>query len=236
LIQEALAECDWKEARLLEQQDTSEAFNFITDKLELPLLSLKVDLYHQGKADEEDDHKVVYERLLCLGVPPDPSGKGIKLEDCLEEYFNSQVDVKRVNSDEKPSPRHERRLANRSTIRVVTEEEAGLGADQVVDSPVQMSPSQRRSTTPTIPSQVSDDVAPSGSRPSPRKRAASVIQRVVLDEEGRAKSVTDVSRTTLQKAVGRGSTVVKAMTIPAWQFFRLMRKLCSLAVLSVCEC
>ena len=231
MIQEALAECGWKEAKLLEQQDTSEAFNFITDKLELPLLSLKVDLYHQGKTDEEDDHKVVYERLLCLAVPPDDSGKGIKLEDCLEEYFNSQVDVKRVNSDEKSSPRAERQMVTRSTIRVVTEDEAGFGAAEVMDSPAQMSPSHRRSTTPTAPSQILDDTASIGSRPSQRQRAASVIQRVVLDTEGRAKSVTDGSRTTLQRAVERGSTVVKAMTIPAWQFFRLMRKIFSVTLL-----
>ena len=99
-IQEALAACGWTEAKALEQQDTSEAFAFITETLQLPLLTLKVDLFHQGKGDDAD-HKVVYERLLNLGVPPETEGKGVKLEDCLEEYFNAEVDVLRDSLDEK---------------------------------------------------------------------------------------------------------------------------------------
>lgn len=52
LIQEALAACGWSDAKLLEQQDTSEAFAFITETLQLPLLTLQVDLFHQGKGDK----------------------------------------------------------------------------------------------------------------------------------------------------------------------------------------
>ncbi|EMR61659.1 putative ubiquitin c-terminal hydrolase family protein [Eutypa lata UCREL1] len=65
-IQDSLAACGWREAQALEQQDTSEAFAFITETLQLPLLTLKVDLFHHGKRDDAD-HKVVYERLLNLG-------------------------------------------------------------------------------------------------------------------------------------------------------------------------
>ena len=125
-IQDALAACGWTDAQLLEQQDSSEAFAFITETLQLPLLTLKVDLFHQGKNDEAD-HKVVYERLLNLAVPPDPEGKGIKLEDCLEEYFNAQVDVNRDSVDEwsemtPPSPH---------TAQVC----AGTGLGKVMTSP-----------------------------------------------------------------------------------------------------
>lgn len=52
MIQEALAACGWADAKLLEQQDTSEAFAFITETLQLPLLTLQVDLFHQGKGDK----------------------------------------------------------------------------------------------------------------------------------------------------------------------------------------
>lgn len=52
LIQNALAACGWKDAQLLEQQDTSEAFAFICETLQLPLLPLQVDLFHQGKGDK----------------------------------------------------------------------------------------------------------------------------------------------------------------------------------------
>ncbi|SPQ21628.1 419a408e-6118-47d8-84e2-0f37ae6858fa [Thermothielavioides terrestris] len=119
-IQQALADCGWKEAALLEQQDTSEAFAFIADALQLPLLALQVDLFHQGKGDA-DDHKVVHERCLNLAVPPDPDGKGIKLEDCLEEYFNNKVDVLRDSVEEK-TPVDRPTLSPSSTIRLVSEE------------------------------------------------------------------------------------------------------------------
>ncbi|KKY36290.1 putative ubiquitin c-terminal hydrolase [Diaporthe ampelina] len=136
LIQNALAACGWKDAQLLEQQDTSEAFAFITETLQLPLLPLQVDLFHQGKRDD-DDHKVVYERLLNLAVPADPEGKGVKLEDCLEEYFNTKVDVSRDGVEEKAG-QDRPVLTPESTIRIVTEvpepHETGAGAGADADA------------------------------------------------------------------------------------------------------
>ena len=123
-MQDALAACGWKDAQRLEQQDTSEAFAFITETLQLPLLTLQVDLFHQGKGDA-DDHKVVYERLLNLAVPPDPEGKGVKLEDCLEEYFNTKVDVLRDSLEEKKAG-EKVSITGEPTIRLVSEAEERL--------------------------------------------------------------------------------------------------------------
>lgn len=206
-----MADCGWKEARLLEQQDTSEAFAFITETLQLPLLTLQVDLFHQGKGDA-DDHKVVYERLLNLAVPPDPDGKGIKLEDCLEEYFNTKVDVLRDSLEEK-SAGDKLDLHPKSTIRLVTEDSDPESADHV-----EIATLRRRWTV-----QSSDDSGASEPPPVLRHRSASIIQRIVLDDEGRP---TDSDGDSLLKRAKRtGSTVVKAVTIPAWQFFRLIREL-----------
>lgn len=301
---------------MLEQQDTSEAFAFITETLQLPLLSLQVDLFHQGKRDK-DDHKVVYERLLNLAVPPDPEEKGIKLEDCLEEYFNAQVDVQRDSEEAKKASWHEMsrsdlpRLVHRDTIRLITEELGESSTPTVTASPIAMSPSQRTPTNEKVlqfsipeskpeepksteskleaskpeeeskpevskpeeskpkeetkpeelkseeskpaeskstelkpeeskpdengtPSETPDEgthakavgsepglVAPQP-KPTVRARSTSVIQRVLLDEQGRPSSPDNP--TMLQKAMRKGSTVVKAVTIPAWQFFRLIRK------------
>ncbi|KAJ5735951.1 uncharacterized protein N7483_001076 [Penicillium malachiteum] len=95
-IQDALAECGWEDAAKLQQQDTSEAFTFITEKLELPLLTLKMDIYHFGKEDASGDHKFINERLLEVAIPPEPTdGRTITLEDCLEAYFNNRIEVKR---------------------------------------------------------------------------------------------------------------------------------------------
>ena len=232
MIQETLAECGWKDARLLEQQDTSEAFAFITETLQLPLLPLQVDLFHQGESDT-DDHKVVYERLLNLAVPPDPDGKGIKLEDCLEEYFNTKVDVLRDSQEEKKTTdRSAPAGPSKSTIRVVTEESEHEASSQFEMSPVQMTPIER--PWPTAgPAASSSGLAQSDplmdeassattARPHHRHRSTSVIQRIVLDEKGRPTTEAE-SSTLLQQVTRKGSTIVKAITIPAWQFFRLIR-------------
>ncbi|KAI8951302.1 cysteine proteinase [Xylaria longipes] len=236
-IQEALAECGWTEARHLEQQDTSEAFAFITETLQLPLLTLQVDLFHQGKNDDAD-HKVVYERLLNLAVPPDSEGKGVKLEDCLEEYFNSQVDVHREGLDEKkandgfdqlPSPYSlNGPITPKSTIRIVETEDSrastSLGAfpdaqTQTIEQTDQVVPylhaSEVQSNTESPPS---SGVSQLNLRPH-RSRTDSIIQRVVID---RHEQSSDTDTASLFRRAKRKASVVKAVTIPAWQFFKLI--------------
>lgn len=239
-----MGDCGWPDARLLEQQDTSEAFAFLTETLQLPLLSLQVDLFHQGRRDE-DDHKVVYERLLNLAVPPDPDGKGIKLEDCLEEYFNARVDVLRDSEEAKKSYSEDKgpdtpTLMHRNTLRLVREDEGGASAT-LSASPVEMSPlhtfptqssvasefpALNRPTTSTSSIQDGETTGLEASaiprRLSSRNRSASVIQRLVLDADGKPTDTTDAPDT--PKSRRKGSMVIKAVTIPAWQFFRLIRK------------
>lgn len=233
---------------MLEQQDTSEAFAFITETLQLPLLPLQVDLFHQGKRDD-DDHKVVYERLLNLAVPADPEGKGVKLEDCLEEYFNTKVDVSRDGVEEKAG-QDRPVLTPKSTIRIVTEVpepgetgaddgagadtgSAGAGAtdaganteadaDGETSDEVEVAPLQRRWTTVDSPASTASTSKPEITRLSARTRSTSIIQRIVLDDDG--KPTDSEAGSLLQKAKRKGATVVKAVTIPAWQFFRLIRK------------
>ncbi|KAI1738482.1 cysteine proteinase [Xylaria scruposa] len=236
-VQEALAECGWKEARYLEQQDTSEAFAFITETLQLPLLTLQVDLFHQGKNDDAD-HKVVYERLLNLAVPPDSEGKGVKLEDCLEEYFNSQVDVHREDLDEKkpidgfdpfptPTSLHSP-ITPKSTIRVVEPEDSQAppsleafpdAQTQTIEQRNQVTPylhaSMIRSNTESHPS---SGVSQLVLRPQ-RSRTDSIIQRVVIDRQDQS---SDTDAASLFQRAKRKASVVKAVTIPAWQFFKLI--------------
>ncbi|KAJ9142607.1 Ubiquitin carboxyl-terminal hydrolase 8 [Pleurostoma richardsiae] len=214
-IQDALAACGWRDAQLLEQQDTSEAFAFITETLQLPLLTLQVDLFHQGKRDD-DDHKVVYERLLNLAVPADPDGKGIKLEDCLEEYFNTKVDVLRDSLEEKMAGERSPLTPRGTTIHLIQNADDDNADPESTDHIEDIHALRRRWTTLESPASTSA----SDIRPQARHRSTSIIQRVILDEEGRA-TETDAG-TLLQRAKRTGSTVVKAVTIPAWQFFRLI--------------
>ncbi|KAJ4306585.1 hypothetical protein N0V88_001389 [Collariella sp. IMI 366227] len=225
---ESLAACGWPDAALLEQQDTSEAFAFIADALQLPLLSLQVDLFHQGKKDA-DDHKVVQERLLNLAVPPDTEGKGIKLEDCLEEYFNNnKIDVQRDRVEEKKLAVDRPPLRTDGTIRRVPEEDTDAW-DEALDGP--LGPLlQRRWTTHACAadspaSTTNSESTKFGSPPGSRTRSTSIIQRIVVDQNQDAASAgqSDPERLGLLERVKRtGSTVVKAVTIPAWQFYRLI--------------
>lgn len=135
----------------------------------------------------------------------------------MEEYFNNQVDVFRDSPEEKqkvdsPLP------SSRSTIRVVTAEDDPEADDNIVSSPTQIeqSPVLRR----LAPEQSTSSA--SGSPIALRHRSTSVIQRIVIDEKGRPEEEDSVN--IVKKAKRAGSTVVKAVTIPAWQFFRLIRE------------
>ncbi|KJZ74193.1 hypothetical protein HIM_06424 [Hirsutella minnesotensis 3608] len=245
LVQDALGDCGWADARLLEQQDTSEAFAFLTESLQLPLLSLQVDLFHQGKKDK-DDHKVVFERLLNLAVPSDPEGKGVKLEDCLEEYFNARVDVLRDSEEAKKSSTHDSnseerpKVTHQSTVRPIMTNETlhstprPMSSSSVSPSTLVFEPAQQpikpeasaeavhieEVLEQSVSPGAADDLTAGGSSGPPLSRdtSTSVIRRIMIDEQGRP--TDDVS--SLRRAKRKGSNVVKAITIPAWQFFRLI--------------
>ena len=225
---------------MTEQQDTSEAFAFITETLQLPLLSLQVDLFHHGRKDE-DDHKVVYERLLNLAVPPDPEQKGVRLEDCLEDYFNAKVDVLRdsevarkpglddvrtnpVRRSFTPLP-HETSKTPETTVSCVADDqeqtlEAESDANKLEEKAVSQVTFAELSHPEASSHKKADGDVPMR-RFSTRTRSGSVIQNVIIDNEGRSRSIDN--DTMLDRARRKGSTVVKAVTIPAWQFFRLIR-------------
>ncbi|KAK4105087.1 cysteine proteinase [Parathielavia hyrcaniae] len=211
-IQQALADCGWKDAARLEQQDTSEAFCFIADALQLPLLALRMDLFHQGKGDV-DDHKVVHERCLNLPVPPDTDGKGVKLEDCMEAYFNNKVDVLRDSVEEKKSI-DKPAVTPESTIRMVPED--GTPAEDTENNQLQRRWTMHGDVVQSPVSVLSPSFPPSNSR----VRSTSIIQRFIVSEK--TTSADAETRSLLQRAKRTGSNVVKAVTIPAWQFYRLI--------------
>lgn len=203
---------------MLEQQDTSEAFAFITETLQLPLLTLQVDLFHQGKGDV-DDHKVVHERLLNLAVPPDPSGKGIKLEDCLEEYFNNKVDVLRDSLEEKKGGFS----TPKNTLLGTTDEDAATPTDNGESSKLQRRWTLQETITHSPVSMTNPTLEAAAESPAvSRNRSTSIIQRIVVKNEEDPASNGEAESTS-PKHKRKISTIVKAVTIPAWQFFRLIR-------------
>jgi hypothetical protein len=200
LLQESLAECGWKEAAEVHQQDASEAFTFITEKLELPLLTLKMDIYHTGREDEADDHKFVNERLLEVAIPSDPDNpdKTVTLEDCLENYFNNRIEVKRY-------------LERRSTMSSTRQEDLSL-SDSAKGGAVHVE---------TV--ELDSDASAGPGMPS-RHRAPSIVQqRFIPDRAGPSNPPAYAADVKGPTGRLRSGSIRKEVMMPAWQFFSLIR-------------
>ena len=207
LVQESLAECGWEEAKKLRQQDVSEAFTFITGKLELPLLTLKMDIHHAGKEDAKDDHKYINERLLEVAIPSHPDGEiqQVTLEECLESYFNNRVEVRRYLE----------RRSTMSSMRSV--DSSAKRAFEHVET-IEVDPD----STPSTPS-----APPIGSASSRtlRLRTPSIIQERFIPENNTDTTTTSTTRMDGGTKHGRfrKGSIRKEVVMPAWQFFSLIR-------------
>ncbi|KAH8725408.1 ubiquitin carboxyl-terminal hydrolase-domain-containing protein [Phaeosphaeriaceae sp. PMI808] len=220
-LQDALAGCGWEEATEICQQDASEAFTFITGALELPLLTLKMDIYHTGREDKEDDHKFVNERLLEVAIPDQEGDHIITLEDCLETYFNNRIEVKRYlqrqntiasmkSIDESWTDRDPEK---NEIIHVEAVEISGS------ESPLVATPTSMEPNTPLT--QV---------RPylNGRQRADSIFSRRItskapniqtFDEKKHLEEILDKSSGGRPRS---SSLLRKEILMPAWQFFSLI--------------
>lgn len=91
----AIKKAGWNESCFDRQQDVGDLFNFISDALDMPMITLKLEIAHEGKTDKDDDHKLIKERMLLVSVPGGDEGQPILLEQCLENYFANSVNVTR---------------------------------------------------------------------------------------------------------------------------------------------
>ncbi|KAK6541572.1 hypothetical protein TWF694_007375 [Orbilia ellipsospora] len=209
-IQNSLADCGWKEAAFKQQQDASEAFTFIAETLEMPLLTLKMDIAHGGLDIPDDDHKFINERLLNVAIPSESEVNGpITLERCLEEYFNNRVDVQRkleqraVSSNvdqsasidpllfDDKSPLDEKMSLDE---KLLLGEKPALGSLHIEYADLGSAPA-----TPSTPI-----------GPRPLERKSSLLRTVSNSKSGATKTRR------------RAQSVRKEITIPAWQFFNLL--------------
>jgi hypothetical protein len=202
------------------QQDASEAFTFITGALELPLLTLKMDIYHTGREDKEDDHKFVNERLLEVAIPEQQGDHVITLEDCLETYFNNRIEVKRYlqrqNTIASMRSKDESSWVDKDpekteTIHIETLELCGPESP-LVATPTAMEPETL--TTPTRPLL------------NGRRRADSIFSQryarktpEAFDEKKHLQEMLDKSSSGRPRS---SSLLRKEILMPAWQFFSLI--------------
>jgi hypothetical protein len=206
-LQDAIAACGWEDAAYLQQQDSSEAFSFLAEKLHLPLLTLKMDLFHNGTEDDKDDHKIIHERLLDVAVPDESA----KLEECLENYFNNRVEVVRKLG----------RSNTISSVRSARSPSSDKGASQHVEVTV----SEVTWSTPSTP--ISPQTSRTPLTPSGRHRTDSFIRpRIITDikEVETGEKATESEAATTPRSLRKGS-VRKEVLMPAWQFFNLLRPL-----------
>lgn len=207
-IQESLAQCGWDDARELQQQDASEAFTFITEKLNLPLLTLKMDIYHTGRQDN-DDHKFINERLLEVAIPTLENGKHpkeVKLEDCLEEYFNNRIEVKRY-------------LERRNTLQSIRsfDSKSKGGASAHIET-VEI---EGDGLTPLTPLSPMPSYNTTSEGPVTRHRASSIIQERYYPGKDEKPDLALNDSGAVSGRLRTGS-VRKEVLMPAWQFFSLI--------------
>ncbi|PGG99795.1 hypothetical protein AJ79_08417 [Helicocarpus griseus UAMH5409] len=216
-IQEALAQCGWQAAALLQQQDVSEAFTFITEKLDLPLLTLKMDIFHTGREEAGDDHKFVNERLLEVAIPAKTTDdRPITLEDCLENYFNNRIDVKRFleRNNTANSVDSVDSMAKGSSTRIET---VDLGTSPQSASPLSGSFFSKSTEVADTPSPHPE--TPSPVRPNMRLRSTSIIRERFIPEDDSKENRKDTS---VAGNRARKGSIRKEVMMPAWQIFSLI--------------
>lgn len=194
------------------QQDASEAFTFITSTLALPLLTLKMDIFHTGREDIADDHKFVNERLLELALPEDTTdGHIITLEECLELFFNNKIEVKRYLD----------MLERRNTLNSIQSRRSIDSTKKGHASHIEVAEFSDISqpSSPVMPPE-SDPIPMSPRRPTfQRNRAPSIIQETYISEKN---AVTFGSPQSIDEKGPQPGRVRKEVMMPAWQFFSLI--------------
>jgi Ubiquitin carboxyl-terminal hydrolase len=175
-----------------------------------------MDIFHEGKGDAADDHKFINERLLEVAVPhTTDEGKTVRLEDCLEDYFNTRVEVVR-------------RLERRDTLqRVITDNSVKSGLSTVDEKPPSMEHAETvedadsSSVTPTVLSPPAP-TAPSPATPATRNRSTSIIRHIMVAEVETGEPSASGDTTSVHSSLRKGS-LRKEVLMPAWQFFRIIR-------------
>ncbi|KAI5970895.1 hypothetical protein CANMA_000055 [Candida margitis] len=71
---EGLMKLGYSEALSHKQQDAATLFEFLTEVLNMPLLTFKVDIKHGGKFNKNDDQKISKERILFVSIPDEDDG------------------------------------------------------------------------------------------------------------------------------------------------------------------
>lgn len=161
-----------------------------------------MDIYHTGKEDLNDDHRTINERLLEVAIPEESEDKSsVTLESCLEAYFNNRIEVKRY-------------MHRMSTVQKFRSEPKN---ETVHIEAVEVS------SQPSSPVTEKQNSHLNAARPmSMHSRNNSIFSERYADND--ESTDTNTEEAVVAKGRPRKGSLRKEVLMPAWQFFRLIRK------------
>ena len=161
-----------------------------------------MDIYHTGKEDMDDDHKTINERLLEVAIPEDSDdNSSVTLESCLEAYFNNRIEVKRY-------------MHRMSTVQKLKSEPK--------DETVHIEAVEVSSQPSSPVTEIADSHLNSTRTMSIHSRNNSIFSERFADNDGSPDTSTEEA--VAAKGRPRKGSLRKEVLMPAWQFFRLIRK------------
>jgi len=181
-----------------------------------------MDMFHTGKEDPNDDHKFINERLLEVAILPETAEGGtVKLEECLEQYFNNRVEVKRHLENQRRTSLN--RMGSVHTVMMDSEKASSSHVESVelMDADT---PTITPSTTNSFPSESPRKGLVEHLRPvaGMRSRSDSIFssRRKLQTIEGEPAKADDNASVRTDKP--RQASIRTEVLMPAWQFFKLL--------------
>lgn len=130
-----LLENGFLEALSRKQEDSCQLFIFLTEILQMPLLTLKIDIAHGGQY-EKDDHRYTKERMLYVSIPEEDIPK-------IEEEGDTKEESKEA-SKQSPQEKKEEEAKNGDKKEKEGKEEPNSG-DSKGDLPVETEDNSKES-------------------------------------------------------------------------------------------
>ena len=164
-----------------------------------------------------DDHKFITERLLDVAIPEDAPKDVVKLEQCLEEYFNNKVEVRR-------------KLIRRNTLQSVHSSQSPVEKANAVHV-------ENAEVDSTCSTPIATEFPKSQPlRPAQAQRHASIFseRKVEIQESARLRR----SSSCREDEAGppgrrRKGSMRREVSIPAWQFLNLIRQSATIYIVPV---
>ena len=175
-------------------------------------MTLKMDIFHGGTEEADYDHNFTNENLLNLSIPSDV--ESVNLESCLEHYCNNLVEVSRGVVARRRDLALKTSTTSESQNKREDDDHCSEKANATHIESKEVGSSTPQSPTDTVAPSFDDSKAPT--RPMfSRQRGSSIVKEAYLYDKG------DDDMPGLER---KGSRIISQVTIPAFQFFNLVRK------------